>query len=228
MDTRHHIENILVFSFSHIGDAVLSTAAIPPLQESFPDATINVLVGPVARKVFEGDARINEVIIYDNRNTHAGLNGKLKLINELKADISTGSRDICLIDETLEELPKTLIELDVLFVKGNPTNEDTLKQANVPEASHVIILSKDPGNPHSDDQNLSTTLVIEDLNPDIFSITEVVDPKKTRQIEIAGCDSTVCVSEMSTNLIIQELQDPVVLADVLQYITIIRILTCLM
>lgn len=142
----------------------------------------------------------------------------LKLIHELKTDISTSDRAICLIDEDLDELPKELIEEEILFVKGNPTNERVLSQANIAEASHAIILAKDPGDPHSDDQNLSTTLVIEDMAPNIFSITEVVDPAKTRQIEIAGCDSTVCVSEMSANLIIQELQDPGV-KSVIQEIT---------
>ncbi|MFC1713082.1 glycosyltransferase family 9 protein, partial [Candidatus Poribacteria bacterium] len=78
------IQNILIFSFSHIGDAVLSTAVIPPLQEHFPDAKLDVLVGPKACKVFLGDVRVDEVIIYDNRGAHAGLGGKLRLIKELK------------------------------------------------------------------------------------------------------------------------------------------------
>ena len=78
------IQNILIFSFSHIGDAVLSTAVIPPLQEHFTDAKINVLAGPKACEVFQGDVRVNEVIIYDNRDVHAGLRGKTRLIKELK------------------------------------------------------------------------------------------------------------------------------------------------
>ena len=39
------IEKILVFSFSFIGDAVLSTAVISPLRQRFPDAKITFLVG---------------------------------------------------------------------------------------------------------------------------------------------------------------------------------------
>ena len=78
------IQNILIFSFSHIGDAVLSTVVIPPLREYFPDTRIHVLVGPVAQEVFRGDARINDVIVYDNRGVHAGLSGKSRLVKELK------------------------------------------------------------------------------------------------------------------------------------------------
>lgn len=79
-----NIQNILIFSFSHIGDAVLSTAVIPPLQEHFPDARIHALVGPIAQKVFQGDVRVDEVIIYDNRDVHAGLKGKIGLVKELR------------------------------------------------------------------------------------------------------------------------------------------------
>ena len=39
------IEKILVFSFSFIGDAVLSTVVISPLRQRFPDAKITFLVG---------------------------------------------------------------------------------------------------------------------------------------------------------------------------------------
>ena len=79
-----NIQNILIFSFSHIGDAVLSTAVIPQLQEHFPDARLHVLVGPIAQKVFQGDVRVDEVIIYDNRDIHTGLSGKIMLIKELR------------------------------------------------------------------------------------------------------------------------------------------------
>ena len=78
-------ENILIFSFSHIGDAVLSTAVMPPLQEHFPDSRISVLVGPKASEIFSGDDRFSEIIIYDNRDLHAGIKGKLELIKELNA-----------------------------------------------------------------------------------------------------------------------------------------------
>lgn len=83
LDTAY-CKNILVFSFSHIGDAVLSTAVIPSLREHLPGAGISILVGPKAQEVFQGDARIKDVIVYDNRGVHAGYRGKIKLIAELK------------------------------------------------------------------------------------------------------------------------------------------------
>ena len=78
------MKSILIISFSHIGDVVLSTAVIPPLQRHFPDARISILVGPKAWEILWGDVRLNEIIIYDNKNQHKGLTGKIKLIHELR------------------------------------------------------------------------------------------------------------------------------------------------
>lgn len=140
------------------------------------------------------------------------------LILELKYDDSTKKQRICLVDEFLNELPHKLVKLEVQFIKGNPTEEDVLKHANLGHASHVIVLSRDRNDPHSDDQNLVTSLVIEKLNPKIFSIIEILNPKKIRQVELTGANSVVCASEFTSNLIIQELQDPGV-KDIVMEIT---------
>lgn len=132
----------------------------------------------------------------------------LKLIQELKADLSTQGKDICLVDETLEELPGELHEMKVRYIKGNPTTELTLNNACIADASHVIVLAKDPGDLHSDDQNLATVLMIEHLQPSVITVAECLDPKKTRPLKAAGCDRIVNISDLTTNLLVQELQDP--------------------
>jgi heptosyltransferase-2 len=89
-------KRILIFSFSHIGDAVLSTSVIPPLQKHFPNAKISILVGPRSCEVLWGDTRISELIVYDNHGIHAGLKGKYRLIRELedrKFDLIIDLRD---------------------------------------------------------------------------------------------------------------------------------------
>jgi len=83
-----------------------------------------------------------------------------------------------------------------------------LNRAGITRASHAIILSKDPGDPHSDDQNLATTLVMESMNDRIFSVVEIVSAEKIHQVELAGANSVICASELSSGLIIQEMQDP--------------------
>ena len=79
------IKNILVFSFSFIGDATLSTAVINPLRRHFPDAQISFLVGTRAFNLLIGDPSIDHVIVYDNHGKHAGWRGKCRLISSLRS-----------------------------------------------------------------------------------------------------------------------------------------------
>ena len=80
------IEKILVFSFSFIGDAALSTAVISPLRQRFPDAKITFLVGPHAFDLLAADPEIDQVLMYDNLGEHAGWRGKIRLIKSLRRE----------------------------------------------------------------------------------------------------------------------------------------------
>ncbi len=90
------MKKILVFSFSFIGDAVLSTAVIQPLRSHFPDTHITFLVGPNAYDLLVNDPQIDASLVYDNRGEHAGLKGRIKLIKVLrreKYDLVVNLRD---------------------------------------------------------------------------------------------------------------------------------------
>ena len=80
------IKKILVFSFSLIGDAALSTAVISPLRQHFPDAKITFLVGVGAFDLLDADPQIDRVLVYDNRGEHAGWRGKIRLIKLLRRE----------------------------------------------------------------------------------------------------------------------------------------------
>lgn len=80
------MKKILVFSFSFIGDAVLSTAVIQPLRRHFPDAHITFLVGPRAFDLLATEPNIDTTLVYDNRGEHAGWRGRLRLVKALRRD----------------------------------------------------------------------------------------------------------------------------------------------
>ena len=80
------LKKILVFSFSFIGDAVLSTSVIQPLRRHFSDAHITFLVGPRALDLLATDPNIDAVLVYDNCGEHAGWKGRLRLIQALRCD----------------------------------------------------------------------------------------------------------------------------------------------
>ncbi|MCG9128541.1 glycosyltransferase family 9 protein [Candidatus Poribacteria bacterium] len=90
------MKKILVFSFSFIGDAVLSTTVIQPLRNHFPTSHITFLVGPLAVDLLNDDPQIDATLIYDNRGEHSGLIGRFKLIRylrSLKFDLVVNLRD---------------------------------------------------------------------------------------------------------------------------------------
>ena len=77
---------ILVFSFSFIGDAVLSTAVIQVLRKRFPRAHLTFLVGPRAQGILKGDMQIDDILVYDNHGIHSGILGKYRLIRLLRRE----------------------------------------------------------------------------------------------------------------------------------------------
>lgn len=90
------MRKILVFSFSFIGDAVLSTAVIQPLRKHFPDAHMTFLVGPRASDLLSNDPQLDATLVYNNRGEHAGLKGRMRLIKTLrreKFDLVVNLRD---------------------------------------------------------------------------------------------------------------------------------------
>jgi len=74
-------KRILVITLSNIGDVILTLPVIGALQHNFKYASIDVVVGPRAKEVFETDPRINKMYIYDKASS---LIQKVKLILRLK------------------------------------------------------------------------------------------------------------------------------------------------
>lgn len=136
------------------------------------------------------------------------LNRVTQLVRELSTDPATKGKPIVLIDDALDEIPPELAELDVKYVRGNPAREATLVRANYQEATHAVILSKNPNDPRSDDLNLAVAMTIEGLKSEIHSVLECVDAESIETLRRTGCDSIVCASQFSSNLIVQELLDP--------------------
>ena len=132
-----------------------------------------------------------------------------RVIEELRLDTCFGQeRQVVLIDEDLAELPAELQKLHVHFVKGNPTRDETLKRASIDEATHAVILSKKPGDPASDNLNISITLAIEGRSRKVNTVVECMDPATEELLRKAGCDRIVCTSRFGANFMSQELLNP--------------------
>ena len=78
-----NVRKILFITLSNIGDVILTLPVLSALRDSFPEASIDVVVGPRPQEVFKKDPRVSRVFIYDK---HAGLKDKAAFIKKLKAE----------------------------------------------------------------------------------------------------------------------------------------------
>lgn len=60
------IKKILVFRTEHIGDYISSLPALRALREKFPNAKIDIVVGPWNEKLAKATPYVDKVIIFDN------------------------------------------------------------------------------------------------------------------------------------------------------------------
>lgn len=79
----NNIHKILFITLSNIGDVILTLPVLSAMKNNFPDAIIDVVVGPRPEQVFKKDPGINRVFVYDK---HAKLKDKKTFVNKLKAE----------------------------------------------------------------------------------------------------------------------------------------------
>jgi heptosyltransferase-2 len=63
-------KKILVVRYRFIGDTILTVPFLRNLQEAYPEAKIDVLVGPVSGEVLQGCPYVNELIYFDTTRFH--------------------------------------------------------------------------------------------------------------------------------------------------------------
>ncbi len=131
----------------------------------------------------------------------------VKLIHEIREDASTQDAPIVIVADTLDELPVEVREPNVHFVRGAPSTEAALLQANVKEARAVIVQAA--GTPHeSDNESLRIALTLREVAPEVYSVVECIDPDSEVFFRRAHCDSVVCLASLTGQMMVQELQDP--------------------
>jgi len=89
-----------------------------------------------------------------------------------------------------------------------PTRDETLNRASLDRAKYAVVLSKRPGDPHSDELSVSITLAIEARARKIHTVVECVDYGAQELLRKAGCDSIVCTSRFDAHFLSHELLNP--------------------
>jgi voltage-gated potassium channel len=153
----------------------------------------------------------NHLIIFN----FAGLAKIERILDELLLDPEFGrSTPVVIVDELLDELPPELSRRGIHFVRGNPVRDETLSRAAIDRARHAIILCRNPGDPTSDNLNVTIALAIEGRNRDTNTVVECVDQASEELLRKVGCDRIVCTSRFGAHFVSQELLNPGVQEDI--------------
>lgn len=87
------IQRILVLSFTHIGDAVLSTCVVEPLRRSFPEASLTFLVGEKAAELLAGEPEIDDVFVVGSEKGIRSRFRRMRSLWKYRFDLVVDLRD---------------------------------------------------------------------------------------------------------------------------------------
>jgi voltage-gated potassium channel len=120
-----------------------------------------------------------------------------EIIRQLRADKRHGNRAIVLVAEV--EI-KPVEDEQVYFIHG-AVNEENLKRANLSGASTVIILGDDHSDATARDAKVVlSALTVESINPDAYTIVELVDNANVQHCKRANADEIIVGSEFASRL----------------------------
>lgn len=126
------------------------------------------------------------------------------VLKELRSDPQTENQPIVLIADIAE---KPVDDANLGFVRG-VVNEESLEMANIAEANTIIILGDDKIETTARDAKVVlTTLTIESMNPDVYSVVEITDQANKLHCQRANADEIIVGSELNSHLIASAASD---------------------
>ena len=80
------MKNVLIMhTGGWIGDMILLTPALRGLKKNFPDCKMSILVLPLVRELMERNPYLDEIIVYDKRNTQRGFRQMREMAKHLRS-----------------------------------------------------------------------------------------------------------------------------------------------
>ncbi|WP_223701537.1 potassium channel family protein [Sutcliffiella deserti] len=104
---------------------------------------------------------------------------------------------IVLIDQSLEHNP--LHDQNVHFIKGNPIYDQILQKANIRDAALVVVTSDQSKDEVQADMNtILTLLAVKGLNPDVYTLVEILTSTQVQNAKRAGADEIIQTNMLSS------------------------------
>lgn len=126
------------------------------------------------------------------------------VLKEMRSDPQTEDQAIVLI-ANIEEKPVN--DTNLGFVRG-VVNEESLQRANLEQASTIIILGDDKLEETARDAKVVlTTLTVESMNPQVYSVVELADKANKLHCQRANADEIIVGGELNSQLIASAASD---------------------
>ena len=181
-------------------------------------AIIGYLIGIVAESVFERTTKKRKGLMNVTKTKHIiicncpSVEKIINLADEIRADPRHKDRKFVLVTDTFEIIPNELIDKKIMFVYGDPKNEDILEKANFTEAYGIFILAADPSTAKTDENTFAIGMIIEKLSEErsekIRVVVELVSKENLKMMKLSKVDGIIPLSGITDCLLIQELMDP--------------------
>ncbi len=122
------------------------------------------------------------------------------IVEQLTSREHKPRRKICVVDQEVEDL--RLLSVDVDYVRGDPTLQESLDLACADQADVAIIpLDMSYSEELQDSRITLATMAVKSVNPNVYTCVELLHSINRRHIQRTGVDEVVCVGELSQTLL---------------------------
>jgi len=123
-----------------------------------------------------------------------------RIVNQLLSPNQKRYRQIVVLAE-IEQRPE--MEECVEFIKGDPTQDESLIRAGVMKADSVIVLTDlDKGPNEADAEALMVVLAVESLNRKVHTCVQLLNSANRTHLERAHADEIICLDQLGGNLVV--------------------------
>ncbi|MFO7773017.1 MAG: NAD(P)-binding protein [Dehalococcoidia bacterium] len=123
-----------------------------------------------------------------------------RIVNQLLSSDQKQYRQIVVL-ANIEQRP--VKDERIEFIKGDPTQDESLVRAGVMRADSVIVLTDlDKGPNEADAEALMTVLAVESLNRKVHTCVQLLNSANRTHLERAHADEIICLDQLGGNLVV--------------------------
>ena len=137
----------------------------------------------------------------DQLTDHYIVCGYGRVGQRLAEDLQASGKSFVVIDQADREIEE-LRQTDMLYVKGNAEEEETLRAAGIDRAFGIILALPE------DSSNVFVTLTAREMNPNVFILARTIDHRNRTKLLHAGANKVIAPSEVGADRMAQVILRP--------------------